>query len=135
MFNLTGKRALVVGGAGEIGHAIAEALLEFGASVVIVDKDLDTLNKAEALNEKWSDCFGYSVDISDRDQIDESIGKAVQFLGGSVEILVNAAGIQRRNSSEIFSDESIWRNKHPCVFSFKRWSVTTYKSNVQRSRQ
>ena len=104
MFNLTGKRALVVGGAGEIGHAIAEALLEFGASVVIVDKDLDTLNKAEALNEKWSDCFGYSVDISDRDQIDESIGKAVQFLGGSVEILVNAAGIQRRNSSEIFSD-------------------------------
>lgn len=105
LFDLTGKRALVVGGAGEIGHAIAESFLEFGASVVLIDKNVDTVDKSRALNTKWNNCYGYVADISDRRQIDDSISAAVEFLNGSVEILVNAAGIQRRFPSEDFPDK------------------------------
>lgn len=104
MFDLSGKRALVVGGAGEIGFAISEALLESGASVVIVDKSEDTKDKSRSLSTTWSNCYGYIADIGDRVQIDDSIEQATQLLQGSVEILVNAAGIQRRHSTEKFPD-------------------------------
>ena len=102
IFDLHGRRALVVGGAGEIGFAITEALLEAGASVVIIDKNENTLSKSKAFSMKWSNCFGLIADVSDRSQIDSSIEKAVEFLNGSVEILVNSAGIQRRHPSEKF---------------------------------
>jgi 2-deoxy-D-gluconate 3-dehydrogenase len=127
IFDLTGKRALVVGGAGEIGYAIAEALLQFGASVVLVDKDPDTLNKAKDLNKKWTNCFGCIVDISDRDKIDESIRQTVMLLKGSVEILVNAAGIQRRHSSEIFPDLD-WDE----IISVNLTSVFLYSKKVSQ---
>ena len=127
MFDLTGKRALVVGGAGEIGHAIAEALLQFGASVVLVDKDPSTFIKSRDLNEKWSNCFGFTVDICDRDQIDDSIKQSVNLLNGSIEILVNAAGIQRRHASEIFPDTD-WDE----VISVNLTSVFLYSKKVSK---
>ena len=127
IFDLAGKRALVVGGAGDIGYAIAEGLLEFGASVVIVDIDPGTLLKAKDLNEKWSNCFGFIVDISDRDQVDESIVQSIKMLNGSVEILVNAAGIQRRHSSENFPDAD-WDQ----IISVNLTSVFLYSRNISR---
>jgi 2-deoxy-D-gluconate 3-dehydrogenase len=125
MFSLIGKRALIVGGAGEIGYAVAEALLEYGASVVIIDQDVDTLIKATALNEKWSNCFGYIVDVSDREQVNKSVDESVKLLGGSVQILVNAAGIQRRSPSEIFPD-SDWDS----IMSVNLTSVFLYSKKV-----
>ena len=37
LFNLKGRRAMVVGGAGDLGLAILEGLLEAGASAVAID--------------------------------------------------------------------------------------------------
>jgi 2-deoxy-D-gluconate 3-dehydrogenase len=125
LFSLKGKRALVVGGAGEIGYAIAEVFLEFGASVVIVDKDEETLVKTKALNQKWPNCFGCIVDISDREQISESILNATSLLDGTVDILVNAAGIQRRHPSELFP-ESDWDQ----IISVNLTSVFLYSKKV-----
>jgi|694.fasta_scaffold11752_11 2-deoxy-D-gluconate 3-dehydrogenase len=125
IFSLDGKRALVVGGAGEIGYAIAAALLEFGAYVVIADKDPDTLVKAAVLKKEWPNCFGCIVDISDREQIDDSIINSVNLLGGSIEILVNAAGIQRRNPSEIFPE-----NDWDALISVNLTSVFLYSKKV-----
>ena len=125
LFSLNGKRALVVGGAGEIGYAIAEALLEFGASVVIVDVNEETLFKTKLLNQKWGNCFGFIVDISDREQISESILNATILLDGTVDILVNAAGIQRRHPSELFP-ESDWDQ----IISVNLTSVFLYSKKV-----
>ena len=125
LFSLNGKRALVVGGAGEIGYAIAEALLEFGASVVIVDVNEETLFKTKVLNQKWGNCFGFIVDISDRGQISESILNATILLDGTVDILVNAAGIQRRHPSELFP-ESDWDQ----IISVNLTSVFLYSKKV-----
>lgn len=47
LFDLTGKKAVVVGGAGGIGQAIAEGLAEAGAQVMISSRKEDSLKRAQ----------------------------------------------------------------------------------------
>ena len=68
LFDLTGKKALVVGGAGDIGCAISEGLSEAGAAVVIIDIDDKVSEIARAVNAQ-----GLQVDVQDREAIKKSI--------------------------------------------------------------
>lgn len=101
-FKLTGKRALVVGGAGDLGQAILEALVQAGAHAVVIDLSEQVNEVARALSEQGFSVSGLQVDISNRDEIKSSVLKANELLGGSIDILVNSAGIQRRKPSEDF---------------------------------
>ena len=47
LFDLTGKTAVVVGGAGGLGQAIAQGLAEAGAKVLISSRKEDSLKKAQ----------------------------------------------------------------------------------------
>lgn len=107
LFKLHGKTALVTGGAGDLGNAMAVALAEAGAQVVILDSN----NSAFALAQKFRD-QGLSIsalqcDVRDRPQIRQKFDEALEVMGGSIDILVNSAGVQRRHSSEEFP-ESDW---------------------------
>lgn len=128
MFDLSGKRAMVVGGAGDIGRAIAEGLLESGAQVVIVDKSANTESIAESMKSQFGNIFGYSADINDRAEIMDSVSKTVELLGGSIEILVNSAGIQRRYPSESFPEDA-WDE----VISVNLTSVFLFSKLVSKS--
>ena len=104
MFDLTGKKAIVVGGAGDLGISMLEALLEAGAECVVIDID----NKLNSICEMFKN-RGYLVypiyaDISDREQIKTSYDSALSVLG-DLDIMVNAAGIQIRHPSEDFPIE------------------------------
>jgi 2-deoxy-D-gluconate 3-dehydrogenase len=103
LFDLSGQHAIVVGGAGDLGAAIVEGLLEAGASVVIVDIADNTDSLAARFVKRGYSAHGLQVDIKDRTAIAHSVKAAENLLGGSIDILVNAAGIQRRASSENFS--------------------------------
>lgn len=127
MFDLSEKRALIVGGAGEIGLSIAEAFLEYGAKVVVVDKDKETVSKIRSLNSKFSEAYGLEIDINNREEINNSIHKSRNLLNGSIEILVNAAGIQKRKSSEEFSADD-WDE----VLSVNLTSVFLYSKLVSK---
>jgi 2-deoxy-D-gluconate 3-dehydrogenase len=105
IFSLNGKRALVVGGAGDLGSSIMEGLLEAGASVVAVDIDNNVTSIAQAFQQRGYSASSLQVDIRDRDAIKKSVSDAEALLDGSIDILVNAAGIQRRNPSELFSEK------------------------------
>jgi 2-deoxy-D-gluconate 3-dehydrogenase len=105
IFSLNGKRALVVGGAGDLGSSIMEGLLEAGASVVAVDIDNNVSNIAQAFQQRGYSASSLQVDIRDRDAIKKSVSDAEALLDGSIDILVNSAGIQRRNPSELFSEK------------------------------
>lgn len=105
LFNLHGKKALVVGGAGDIGFAIAEGLAEAGASVSMIDIDPRVHALSILLQEKKLSVHSLEVDIKDRKAIKQSIINARAQLQGDIDILVNAAGIQRRNPSENFTEE------------------------------
>ena len=105
LFDLTGLRALVVGGSGDLGRAMLEGLLEAGARAVAVDIAPRVTDIETQLRAQGHDAYGLQVDIRDRDAIKKSVHDAGGLLGGSIDILVNAAGIQRRAPSENFTEQ------------------------------
>jgi 2-deoxy-D-gluconate 3-dehydrogenase len=104
-FSLSGKRAIVVGGAGDLGVAMSEALVEAGAEIVIIDLDDKVFTICENLSNEGYTAIAVKADISDRAQIKSSFETALSILGGRVDILVNSAGIQRRHKSEVFPEK------------------------------
>lgn len=105
MFDLTGKKAVVVGGAGDLGYSMLEALVEAGAECVCIDLDAKVFDICEKLNKAGYKTYPIKADISDRTQIENSYNEALGLLGGYLDVLVNAAGIQRRHPSEEFPIE------------------------------
>lgn len=102
MFDLTGKKALVVGGAGDLGRHMLEALAEAGAEAAVLGRGERTRNIADILREKNYPVTPIFADLSDRVELEAAFLKAMEALGGRIDILVNAAGIQKRHPSEEF---------------------------------
>lgn len=101
LFDIAGKRAIVTGASRGLGRGIAEGFLEVGAKVAM-------MARSEALDEAGEQyrAMGYDArairgDLSKRDEIARMYEEAIAYLGG-VDILVTAAGIQRRNRSDQF---------------------------------
>ena len=94
VYDLTGRRALVTGGARGLGEGMARALARAGASVVIGDIRED-LGKACA-DSLRSDGFSAEfvpLDITAEDSWAQAIPQAIAHLGG-LDILVNNAGVE-----------------------------------------
>lgn len=127
LFDLTGQRAIVVGGAGDLGFAILEGLIEAGASAVAIDISAKVKALCSSLREKGCEVHGLEVDVTDRTAIKQSVSDAVQLLGGDIDILVNAAGIQRRAPSEDFSEQD-WDD----VLSVNLTAAFIYSQQVAR---
>jgi gluconate 5-dehydrogenase len=106
-FDLSERRALVTGGGSGLGFAIARALAEAGASVIINGRDRARLERAAA---ELADA-GHAVDISPFDVSRTSAAAAaVSMLESEVpiDILVNNAAGNHRGPLEDFTDEE-WR--------------------------
>lgn len=89
---LKNKVALVTGGSKGIGYAIAEKLLEAGASVFICARTIPDVESAlERLGEKGR-AVGRDCDVRDEEQVRTMIADCERVLGG-IDILVNNAGI------------------------------------------
>ncbi|MBS6954455.1 MAG: SDR family oxidoreductase [Enterocloster asparagiformis] len=104
-FDLTGKKAIVTGAAGGLAHGMAEGLLEAGAQVAIIDISGNTAQAAEEFCRRGFQAWAVQADLGDRESLERGFHRAVELLGGSLDILVPAAGIQRRSKSEEFSME------------------------------
>jgi NAD(P)-dependent dehydrogenase (short-subunit alcohol dehydrogenase family) len=92
---LTGKRAVVTGGAGGIGRGIAIGLAEFGADVAIIDIDDEAAEEVAALiRGKGRKCAAINANVIERDNARAGLAAAIEALGG-VDILVNNAGGSR----------------------------------------
>ena len=89
---LSGKTAIVTGGAAGIGHAIAKRYLSDGAKVMIADLDPDKGGAAERELSKLGDIKFFRTDVSKRLDIDNLVAAAIDAFGG-IDILVNNAGI------------------------------------------
>jgi len=102
LFDLTGKKAIVVGGAGDLGRSMLKALVEAGAHAAVIGRGEKIKELASQMREQGLVVFPVLADISERAQIDNSFAEALSLLGGRVDILVNAAGIQKRHKCEEF---------------------------------
>lgn len=96
MFNLTGKTALVTGATGGIGNAIAKALHAQGAIVGISGRNEAKLKELAA--ELGDRVHVLPADLGDVSQI-EGLVKAATEAMGSINILVNNAGLTKDNLS------------------------------------
>lgn len=95
-FDLTGKVALVTGGAYGIGYAIAKAYAKAGAKIAFNCRGEKHMQEAlEAYKADGIDAKGYYCDVTDEAQVLEMIAQIEKDLG-SVDILVNNAGIIKR---------------------------------------
>jgi NAD(P)-dependent dehydrogenase (short-subunit alcohol dehydrogenase family) len=88
---LDGRVAIVTGAGRGIGHGIALALAGAGAGVAAVDVDeRGATETASAITESGGEAAAFTCDVSDRDLVNEIVGRVVdQF--GSVSVLVNNA--------------------------------------------
>jgi len=94
LFSLSGKRAVVTGGATGIGRMVAEALLSAGASVMIGSRKLDACTKAaEELNCRFGQgrAYGFQVDVSSEEGTN-NLWNDVQEKFSDFSILVNNSG-------------------------------------------
>lgn len=104
-FSLVGKKAIVVGGAGDLGIAMVEAICQAGAQTVIIDFDEKVFGICEKFKKNGLVVHPIKADISKISEIKDSYEAALELLGGRIDILINSAGIQRRYPSEDFPDE------------------------------
>ncbi len=106
--DLTGKTAIITGGAVGIGQVIATVLAEYGAAVVIADSDLDTANETvDAIKAKGGLALAIGVELSNEEDAEIAIEKAVKGFGG-LNILVNAAS--QFTFSPVLADiDQLWR--------------------------
>src|SRR3989344_3537415 len=74
LFDLTGQRALVTGAASGLGLAIAEALLEAGAEVVLSDSDAPALDaEVQRLRKAYTKVLQRVIDVSDGAEVDRHL--------------------------------------------------------------
>nr|WP_299172525.1 SDR family oxidoreductase [uncultured Allomuricauda sp.] len=104
-FSLKGKKAIVVGGAGDLGKAMVEAISQAGAQTVVIDFDQRVFEICDEFKADGLDVSAIQADVSQIEQIKESYATSLEILGGTVDILINSAGIQRRYPSEDFPEE------------------------------
>ena len=103
LFSLEGKTALITGGNRGLGLGIAKGFAQAGADVVLIARTEDQLRDAaaqiEALGRR---AWAFPFDLGDTDGIAALFERACADAGG-VDILLNAAGIQRRGPAEELS--------------------------------
>ena len=102
LFDITGKKIIFTGASGGLGKGMAEGLLEAGAEVAMIGASAKCVQQAEEYRAKGWKAYGLQCDLSSRQAAEEGFGQALELLGGELDVLVNAAGIQRRHKSEEF---------------------------------
>ncbi len=99
---LKGKNVLVTGGNKSLGLGITKSMLEAGATVCIMASSNSVFEVVEELKEKGYKVYGVKCNLMEKEQIEKGFAEAMNLLGGKIDVLVNNAGIQRRNKCEDF---------------------------------
>jgi 2-deoxy-D-gluconate 3-dehydrogenase len=101
-FDLSGKRAVVGGGAGDLGSAMVTSLRDAGVDVVVLDYSDTVAQFGESLTKPDGPrVVGVQLDLTDRKGLSRGFEESLGILG-NVDILVNCQGIQRRYPAEEF---------------------------------
>ncbi|HYF36539.1 MAG TPA: SDR family NAD(P)-dependent oxidoreductase [Prosthecobacter sp.] len=106
--DLSGRKAIITGGARGIGYAISERLLQSGAHVCLWDVDQTALEEARATLGATGQVSLVQVDITDVASV-EAAAEATVAAMGKVDILVNNAGIAGNNAKVWELKPEEWR--------------------------
>jgi len=102
LFDLTGKVAVVAGGAGGIGRALALGLAGYGADVIVASRKLEHLEKvAEEIRAKGRKALAVTVDVTQEQSVVDMVERILKVFP-RIDILVNAAGLAIRKPADSF---------------------------------
>ncbi len=104
IYDLTGRVAVITGGAGLLGRQHAAVVSELGGIPVLLDKDYDALTQAVA--EIGKDCRSIEVDITVEDALSEALESILSDVG-RVDILINNAA-NNPKMEESITDSAPW---------------------------
>jgi NAD(P)-dependent dehydrogenase (short-subunit alcohol dehydrogenase family) len=110
--DLEGVRALVTGGTSGLGFAMAQALAEAGAHVILTGRTEERVHDAAARIAIDTHVTGLAMDVRDEQSVSAGIDHALTILEG-IDVLVNNAGIGMRTVNPNFMS-------HPMGF----WQVS-----------
>lgn len=102
LFDISGKKVIFTGASGGLGRGLVEGFLEAGAEVAMIGASSKSINMAKEYYLRGWKAYGIQCDFSNREAVSNSFDYALKLLGGKLDVLVNAAGIQRRHKSEEF---------------------------------
>ena len=94
MSNLENKNIIVTGASGGIGNAIIKKLNETGANILASGTRIE---KLEELKKKYEKIKILKFDVSQSKKIEEFIENSTKELGGSLDGIINNAGITQDN--------------------------------------
>lgn len=104
-----GKTAIVTGASVGIGRATAIKLAEEGANLAIVDMDYEKLQLvAEKIRSLGAEVLSFRCDVSEEETVRQVVETTLERFG-SVEILVNNAGIWRRWQPFVETTSEMWK--------------------------
>ena len=94
MSSLKNKNIIITGASGGIGNSIVEKLYGNGANILATGTRVEKLDE---LKTKFSNIKILKFDISQHEKIEEFINSATEELGGSLDCIINNAGITKDN--------------------------------------
>ena len=101
-FDLSGKVAVVTGGAGGIGRALALGLADAGADVVVASRGLAKLEEiAKQASARGRKSLAVSVDVTNPKSVEDMVEHTLKVFP-RIDILVNGAGVAIRKPADSF---------------------------------
>ena len=102
VFDLKGKVVVITGGSKGLGKAMAVGLAKAGARIVLTDV-LDTEDAVSEVKKFNDEVVGLTVDVTKRSDVEHLVEKTVDHFG-SIDVLINNAGILKSSNAEDFSE-------------------------------
>jgi 2-deoxy-D-gluconate 3-dehydrogenase len=122
LFDLTGRVAIVTGGAGFLGQQFSEALSEAGAHIVVADINQKTADEfAEILNRKQGSAVGIGVDVTEPSSVQDLMDQTLKKFK-RLDILVNSAALDPK-----FDDQ----HQSQYVTSFEDFPLDAWKDALE----
>ena len=109
-FEIEGKKIIITGGSRGLGFGMAKALHDAGAELVIIASNQKRLEECiTKLNKSSVPVHAVTGNLADEESLRKAFDLAVNKLNGTVDVLINCAGVQYRCEAQSFPLEQ-WNN-------------------------